>query len=248
MSFIKKNVAFGVAGLDTNSKILMAQIPDGIAGGLTWKGTWNATTNSPALADGVGTNGDTYRVATAGSTSLDGETDWEVGDWVMFNNTVWEKMDHTDATHTGDVTGDVALTIAADAVTYDKMQNVVADNVFLGNNSGAGSIVDELTVAEVKTMLGVTASVATAKVANYTAVAGDFILMTAGGTDKTVTLPVAASNTNAVIEIKLVDSGVGNCIIDGDTAETIDGATTITLTSQYESVSLHCDGTTWWIK
>jgi hypothetical protein len=33
--------------------------------------------------------------------------------------------------------------IANDAVIYTKMQNVAADNVFLGNNSGAGSVVDE---------------------------------------------------------------------------------------------------------
>jgi hypothetical protein len=40
-----------------------------------------------------------------------------------------------------------------DAVTYAKMQNVVADNVLLGNNSGAGAIVDELTATEVTALL-----------------------------------------------------------------------------------------------
>jgi len=61
---------------------------------------------------------------------------------------------------TGDVTAGpatgastIAATIAADAVTYSKMQNVVANNVFLGNNSGAGAIVDELTVTEATAML-----------------------------------------------------------------------------------------------
>lgn len=56
--------------------------------------------------------------------------------------------------HTGDVTGSTALTIANDAVTYAKMQNVVANNVILGNNAGAGGIVDELTGAEVRTITG----------------------------------------------------------------------------------------------
>ena len=46
-----------------------------------------------------------------------------------------------------------AIVIADDAVTYSKMQNVVADNVFLGNNSGAGAIVDELTGTEATAML-----------------------------------------------------------------------------------------------
>jgi hypothetical protein len=57
----------------------------------------------------------------------------------------------------GDVsmTAGGAVTIGTDAVTYAKMQNVVADNVFLGNNSGAGSIVDELTATEATAMLNV---------------------------------------------------------------------------------------------
>ena len=38
----------------------------------------------------------------------------------------------TNATHTGDVTGATALTIAADAVTYAKMQDTAANNRVLG--------------------------------------------------------------------------------------------------------------------
>ena len=61
--------------------------------------------------------------------------------------------------HTGDVTstGDGATVIANDAVTYDKMQNVVANNVILGNNAGAGGVVDELTAAEVLAIINVEA-------------------------------------------------------------------------------------------
>lgn len=61
----------------------------------------------------------------------------------------------TNATHTGDVTGSTELTIADDAVTYAKIQNVVANNVLLGNNAGAGGIVDELTASEVRTIINV---------------------------------------------------------------------------------------------
>lgn len=155
----------------------------------------------------------------------------------------------TNATHTGEVTGDTALTIAADAVTYAKMQNVVADNVLLGNNSGAGGVVDELTAAEVRTILGVAPKmVALAKAINYTAVDRDFILVTTGASDKTITLPAVASSTDVVIEVKKVDSGVGDVIIDGNAAETIDGTATQVISSQYSSLTLHCDGSTWHIK
>ncbi len=64
---------------------------------LVYVGTWNATTNTPALADGTGTQGNYYVVSAVGATSLDGITDWQVGDWAVFNGTVWEKADHSDA-------------------------------------------------------------------------------------------------------------------------------------------------------
>lgn len=59
--------------------------------------------------------------------------------------------------HSGDVTSvaDGAQTIAADAVTYAKMQNVAADNVLLGNIAGAGGPVAELSASDVRTMLNV---------------------------------------------------------------------------------------------
>jgi hypothetical protein len=62
-------------------------------GALNYKGTWNASTNSPALASGVGTKGDYYVVSVAGSTNLDGETLWGVGDWAVFNGAAWQKLE-----------------------------------------------------------------------------------------------------------------------------------------------------------
>ena len=58
---------------------------------------------------------------------------------------------------TGSGTGSFAATIANDAVTYAKMQNVVADERLLGNVSGAGGIVAELTQAQVITFLSIEA-------------------------------------------------------------------------------------------
>jgi hypothetical protein len=64
----------------------------------------------------------------------------------------------TNATHTGDVTGSGELTIANGAVSYAKMQDVAANDVLLGNNSGPGGTVAELTPDDVRTMLGVGAA------------------------------------------------------------------------------------------
>ena len=65
-------------------------------GALNFKGTWNASTNSPTLTSGTGVKGDYYVVSVAGSTDLDGSTLWDVGDWAVFNGLVWQKVDAGD--------------------------------------------------------------------------------------------------------------------------------------------------------
>lgn len=65
-------------------------------GGLAYQGGWNASTNTPTLASSTGTNGYYYVVTAAGSTDLDGVTDWQIGDWAIFNGTVWQKIDQTN--------------------------------------------------------------------------------------------------------------------------------------------------------
>lgn len=68
-----------------------------VLGGAAYQGTWNASTNTPSLASGTGTQGYYYVVSVDGSTNLDGITDWKVGDWAIFNGTTWDKVDNTDA-------------------------------------------------------------------------------------------------------------------------------------------------------
>lgn len=66
--------------------------------GLTFKGSWNALTNSPTLTSSVGTPGDYYIVSVAGTTNLNGTTDWQVGDWAIFEGAtnMWQKIDNHD--------------------------------------------------------------------------------------------------------------------------------------------------------
>lgn len=105
----EKGVANGVATLDSTGKVPLTQLPPLSA--LTYKGTWNAATNTPTLASGVGVTGDYYVVNVAGTTNLDGITDWAVGDWAIFNGTVWQKIDNSDlVTSVNGYTGAVVLT------------------------------------------------------------------------------------------------------------------------------------------
>ena len=70
--------------------------------------------------------------------------------------------------HTGDVTGATALTIANDAVTYAKMQNVSATNKILGRDSAGAGDVEEISPADLLTMLGVEASADVTDTTNVT--------------------------------------------------------------------------------
>jgi hypothetical protein len=68
-----------------------------LVGGVNYDGTWDASTNTPTIVSGTGSKGDYYVVSVAGSTNIDGITDWKIGDWIIFNGTVWDKVDNTDA-------------------------------------------------------------------------------------------------------------------------------------------------------
>ena len=81
--------------------------------GLAYQGVWNAATNSPTLASGTGTQGHYYIVDVAGTTNLDGITDWQVGDWAVFSGAVWQKIDQSNTVvSVNGQTGVVVLTAA----------------------------------------------------------------------------------------------------------------------------------------
>ena len=80
-----------------NSKGVITNVTTAsFTGGLSYQGSWNASTNTPTLVSSVGVNGYYYIVSVAGSTNLNGITDWQVGDWAIFNGTVWQKIDQTN--------------------------------------------------------------------------------------------------------------------------------------------------------
>lgn len=99
----------GLATLDGSGKVPTAQLPAAVVGGLQYQGVWNATTNSPALASGVGTTGHYYKVSVAGTTTIDTIAEWNVGDWIVYNGATWDKVDNTEEDATGSINGRVRL-------------------------------------------------------------------------------------------------------------------------------------------
>ena len=116
---------------------------NGLLGGAMYQGTWDASTNTPTLASGVGTQGYYYVVSVAGSTNLDGITDWKVGDWAIFNGTTWDKVDNTDAVISvnGNI-GAVALTGTANRITVSgaNVFDISASYVGQGSITTLGTI------------------------------------------------------------------------------------------------------------
>jgi hypothetical protein len=94
----KKGVANGYASLDASTKIPLSQIPDSVVGASQYQGTWNAATNVPAIpAAAIGNKGWYYSVSVAGTTNINGINSWAVGDEIISNGSVWQKIVNVSA-------------------------------------------------------------------------------------------------------------------------------------------------------
>ena len=95
-----------------------------LVGGLQYEGTWNASTNTPTITSSVGTDGTFYIVSVAGTTNINGITDWQVGDWIVFHDTAWQKVDNSDSVSS--VFGRVG-NIVANQADYSAFYPLIAD-------------------------------------------------------------------------------------------------------------------------
>jgi hypothetical protein len=163
--------------LTVNSKgVITAVSTASFTGGLSYQGGWNALTNTPTLTSSVGTNGYYYIVTTAGTTNLNGITDWQIGDWAIFNGSVWQKIDQTNlvASVNGQV-GVVVLTAAdvgaqpADAQLTDIAGLTPADGAFI---VGDGTNFITETGSTARTSLGAAASGANADITSMSGITG----------------------------------------------------------------------------
>ena len=108
-------------------------------GALNYKGTWNASTNTPTLTSSVGTKGDYYVVSVAGSTTLNGISNWGIGDLATYNGSIWQRVEGgADLNGVNlSVSGTTTLSglTASTALALDASKNVVSvTNTGTGNN------------------------------------------------------------------------------------------------------------------
>ena len=122
-----KGIANGYAPLDSSGHVPLANLPSSVTGALNYQGTWNASTNSPSLSSSTGTAGYYYVVATAGTTTLNGLNQWNVGDWAVYNGSTWEKLDGV-ASEVLSVVGQTGTVTAAQISTALSLGTLATQN------------------------------------------------------------------------------------------------------------------------
>ena len=225
-----------------------------VAGGLSYQGTWNASTNSPTLTSSVGVNGYYYITATAGSTNLDGITDWQIGDWLLFNGSVWQKIDQSNLVtsvngYTGtvvltqtDVSGTASLT-TTQTLTNKTLTSPIINEILDANGneilglSTTASSTDFLTVKNgigVGVPLHVYADGSSSNIGLHIQPKGTGLVTISDGTDfnKGIRFRSSSSSASAVTLIDAV-STAGRVVTLPDATDTLVGrATTDTLTNK----------------
>jgi hypothetical protein len=146
-------------------------------------------------------------------------------------------------------------------------QSTIDAGLVVNNSSGSDAICDFQVNSDTKVAIKVDASEDTldlgvntqaeiivykkkivSKTADYTATTSDeIILVDASSSNVTITLPAVSGNSGVHFHIKKTDSSTNTVTVDGSGSETIDGATTQVISSQYDSMHIVCDGTEWWI-
>ena len=137
-------VTNGIAQLGSDGKLVASQIPTSLSGAIVFKGTWNATTNTPTLADGVGTNGWEYAVATGGTRNLgSGNITFLAGDYVIYNGTIWQRIPSNTVAEAGTLTGTTlnATVVTSSLTTVGTLANLTVTNTIAGSVTGnAGTV------------------------------------------------------------------------------------------------------------
>ena len=138
-----------------------------------------------------------------------------------------------------------AVNVASSIVGVDALSEPSSADLFALIDTGSGSVLKKVSWTNMKTDVKTDAVVT--KTTTYTITTSDeTVLCNAASAAFTVTLPAASGNTGVTFNISKIDA-VNNVTIEGNGSETINGSLNYILTVQYESVTLQCDGTGWFI-
>ena len=156
-------VITAVATLGIDGKLSADQIPTSLTGALVYKGTWNASTNTPSLTNGAGTAGWQYAVDVGGTHNFGaGAISFNPGDSLIYNGSVWEKVPSNTVAAAGTLTGDTinATVVSSSLTSVGTLTNLTVTNTISGTvtngvvTSGSYSDPSWLTLTAGKVGLG----------------------------------------------------------------------------------------------
>ena len=137
-------VANGIASLGADGKLTASQIPSSLTGAVVFKGTWNATTNTPTLADGAGSAGWQYAVSTGGTRNLgSGSIVFVAGDSIIYNGTIWQRIPASTVAEAGTLTGSTLASnvLSSSLTSVGTLLNLTVTNAITGSITGnAGTV------------------------------------------------------------------------------------------------------------
>ncbi len=120
-------------------KIDSGLLPSSVTSGLKYQGSWNANTNAPTISSGPDTAGNFYIVDVAGSTTVDGVSTWDVGDWIVNNGSIWERVPSTSAiSSVNGLTG--AVVLSSDEISQGTVNKYFSNTLARNALGGAGPV------------------------------------------------------------------------------------------------------------
>lgn len=131
----KINIPNGIAGVDATGKLDMDLMPNELlnnVGYVIYKGTWNALNNIPIINSGSGVKGSYYVVNARGNIAIDGINNWEVGDWIIFNGSRWEKLDNTGGVRS--ISGKTGHLVLQSSDIID-LNSTISNNISVSDNT-----------------------------------------------------------------------------------------------------------------
>jgi hypothetical protein len=160
-----------------------------------YQGTWNANTNSPTLVSSVGTNGYYYVVSVAGNTTLNGVSGWNVGDWAIFENGVWQKIAGSSSeSFTNLTTTNLAVTGLTGYMYANNTSGNVTASTTIPNTAISG--LGTMSTQNANTVAITGGTINGTSIGATTASSGAFTyLSTSGSTSTTPSLSFNASNS-----------------------------------------------------
>lgn len=209
--------------------------------------------------DYASTNTDDVLITETAGTGMNNENEYYI--YIRLNgytDTV-VTVDHANTFGSFDFQEGVAESNITGTIVYDTNSDSPSSNIHTGSVAGTSAtftqadVTNSLTIgdsasinnSQIVTQATQTITPTTTQTGAYTANNRDCVLADGSGGAFTVTLP--AVSTDVYVTVKKIDSSTNAITVATPNSETIDGTSSLSLSSQYDSSTIVSDGTNYFI-